>query len=185
MAVLSALCNLFIFSVTLLSLRVQLRRNSLSLVMRYFTNLSNVLCAFSCLAVALMRLCGAEFLPVLVFKYAGTVCVAITMLTVLLFLGPLFGYKSLLTGWQLWLHLLAPLLAMISYFAWDRPAAGWHILLAGLLPELLYGLLYLWKVVLKHCWDDFYGFNRQGRWPLSFAAMAIGGILISYTLWAV
>ena len=54
--------------------------------------------------------------------------------------------------------------------------------LLGLLPVLLYGLLYLNKVVSRKEWDDFYGFNRDGKWPLSFAAMLIGTALLCLLL---
>ena len=46
----------------------------------------------------------------------------------------------------------------------------------------LYGLLYLNKVVSRKEWDDFYGFNRDGKWPLSFAAMLIGTALLCLLL---
>ena len=57
------------------------------------------------------------------------------------------------------------------WLAWDRmPVPPLHSLV-GLIPVLLYGLLYLNKVVFRKQWDDFYGFNRDGKWRLSFAAM--------------
>ena len=52
---------------------------------------------------------------------------------------------------------------------------------------LLYGLLYLYKVLYapeEKRWDDFYTFNREGKWPVSFAAMLLGAFLISVALWA-
>ena len=47
-----------------------------------------------------------------------------------------------------------------------------------MLPVLLYGLLYLRRVVFQQRWEDFYGFNRGGKWPLSFAAMLLGAVLL-------
>ena len=52
---------------------------------------------------------------------------------------------------------------------------------------VLYGAAYLWKVVLcpkDKRWDDFYGFNRNGRWPIYFTGMVSAGFLICVLLWA-
>ena len=160
----------------------QSRHSTFSHTMRYFTTLSNVLCALTSLAVAGMRLCGTVSVPVLLFNYVGTVSVLVTLVTVLVFLGPQYGYKPLLSGPDLWLHLLCPLLALLSYLAWDRAPVTPLTGLIGVIPVVLYGLLYLQKVVFKQEWDDFYGFNRGGKWPLSFAAMVLGTSLICLLL---
>ena len=55
---------------------------------RYFTTLSNVLCAIASLIVVICELCGALPFWVLLLKYVGTAAVTVTMLTVFLFLGP-------------------------------------------------------------------------------------------------
>ena len=50
---------------------------------------------------------------------------------------------------------------------------------------LLYGLFYLYKIMYapeEKRWEDFYTFNRGGKWPISFAAMLLGGFLISIVL---
>ena len=54
--------------------------------------------------------------------------------------------------------------------------------LLGVLPVLLYGSLYLYKVIYApqgKRWDDFYGFNKNGKWPVSFAAMLAGAFAVS------
>ena len=51
----------------------------------------------------------------------------------------------------------------------------------GLLPLILYGPLYIYRVLYApegKRWDDFYGFNKQGRWPLAFAMMLAGSLCI-------
>ena len=53
--------------------------------------------------------------------------------------------------------------------------------LTGLLPVVLYGPLYLYKILYApegKRWDDFYGFNKSGKWPAAFAAMLAGTFLI-------
>ena len=163
------------------------RRNPLRIVLRYFTALSNLFCAGACLAVAAARLCGEVPAAVLVWKFVGTAAVAVTFLTVMLFLGPVvYNYKVLLTGPDLWLHLVCPVLAIVSLLLWDKPDAPFGIVLLGAVPVLLYGGLYLYHVILAppdKRWEDFYGFNREGKWPVSYALMVLGAFLVSLVLW--
>ena len=59
--------------------------------------------------------------------------------------------------------------------------------LPGLLPVALYGALYLYRVILAPAdrrWEDFYGFNRGGKWPLSMGAMLLGSFLVCLGLMA-
>ncbi len=178
----SILCNLLIAVLALAAVAVHARHSSLRQVLRYFTAQSNVLCAAAALAVAAMRLRGGVPGALLLFKFVATVAVLVTLLTVLVFLGPHYGYKVLFSGPDLWLHLICPLLALLAWLAWDRMPITPLRSLLGLLPVLLYGLLYLNKVVSRKEWDDFYGFNRDGKWPLSFAAMLIGTALLCLLL---
>ena len=163
------------------------RKSGLKRVLRYYTALSNLLCAAACLAVVIARLCGEIPPAVLLLKYVGTAAVAVTFLTVMLFLGPfVYGFKLLLTGSDFWLHLVCPILAIVSLLLWDSPAAPFGVVLFGVLPVLLYGALYLYHVLLAppdKRWEDFYGFNRGGRWPLSLVMMLLGSFLISVVLW--
>lgn len=147
-------------------------------IFRYFTVLSNVLCALSALAVAIAQVGGALPFGVMAFKYVGTVSVTVTLLTVFLFLGPsMGGYKALLSGGDLYMHLIGPLLAILSFRCLEKQPMAAGTALLGALPVALYGLLYLHKVVYApqdRRWEDFYGFNRNGKWPIAFAAMLAG-----------
>lgn len=181
--------NVLIVLITIGCMIAYSKRSPMPIVLRYFTPLSNILCALSCALVAIFRMTGNVPQAVLLFKYAGTVSVTVTFMTCLLFLGPFVcGYKVLLTGPDLFMHLINPVLALISYFAWDKPQAPFISVFLGVLPMLLYGLLYLSRVVFARegtGWDDFYAFNRGGHWPLSFVMMTIGTFLISVLLWAI
>ena len=165
------------------------RKNPVKIVLRFFTVLSNLFCAAACLAVAVARLCGTVPNAVLVLKYVGTSAVSVTLLTVLLFLGPfVYDYKTLLTGPDLWLHLICPLLAVVSLLLWDKPTASFGVVFLGVLPVLAYGAFYLYHVNLvpeEKRWKDFYGFNRNGKWAVSYAAMTAAAFLISLVLWIV
>ena len=183
---LSVLCNLTMAVLAAVAGMAHTRKAPLRVILRFFTAQSNLLCALAAVAVAVCRLCGEVPAAILVFKYIGTASVTVTFLTVMVFLGPTLGYGKLLTGPDLFLHLVCPLLALISYFVWDKPAVPWTVVLLGVLPVVLYAALYLYKVLLapeEKRWDDFYGFNRSGKWPVSLAAMLLGTLLISVVLW--
>ena len=110
---------------------------------RFFTCQSNVFCAFTALFMCLLP--GANWVWVL--KYIGTAAVTVTLLTVFLFLGPSTGnLKALLTGNGLFMHLITPLLAIVSFSVFEKRGMSFSIALLGMLPVILYGFLYLYKV---------------------------------------
>lgn len=154
------------------------------LALRFFTTLSNILCAAACLLTALAMNAGGVPEWIWTLKYIGTAAVTVTMLTVLLFLAPSFGkgaLKVLLSGTDLFMHLITPLLALVSFCVFERRGMTFCQSLWGLLPVLLYGPLYLYKILFappEKRWDDFYGFNKQGKWPVAFAAMVAGTFAI-------
>ena len=154
---------------------------------RYFTVLSNAFCAVAALMMAVGQLGGAPSRLVLLMKYLGTVSVTVTLLTVFLFLGPTQGgYGELLRGENLYMHLIGPVLAIVSYRFLERQDMTFATALSGLVPVLLYGALYLYRVVLSpgdSRWEDFYGFNKSGRWPISYAMMIAGTFVVCLLLW--
>ena len=53
--------------------------------------------------------------------------------------------------------------------------------LLGMIPVTAYGFLYLYKVIFApedRRWNDFYGFNKGGKWPLSLLCMLTGSFLL-------
>ena len=153
-----------------------------AVALRYFTVLSNLFCAASCLLVAAMWPNGAIWPWALTLKFVATVSVMVTLLTVFVFLLPQYGAKFLLTGPDFWLHLACPLLTLATFFLWDRPVLTAPATLLGVAPVLLYGVVYMTQVVFRHKWEDYYGFNRGGKWPVSFAVMLIATALLSLLL---
>ena len=160
----------------------------------YFTVDSNLLCALACLglcvwdAAALFR-GGAALVPrwLDLFKFAGSAAVGVTFFTTLCYLLPVtkFDFKLLYEGWNFCLHALCPLAAMASWAFWERSAPlpfAWTLL--SLAPTALYGVLYLWKVVVKKQWKDFYHFNAGGFWYVSMLVMLLLSFAIGAGLWA-
>ena len=152
--------------------------------LRFFTTLSNMLCAAACLLTALAINAGGIPEWIWMLKYIGTAAVTVTMLTVLFFLAPTFGkgaLKVLLSGTDLFMHLITPLLALVSFCVFEKRGMTFCQSLWGMLPVVLYGPVYLYKILFalpEKRWDDFYGFNKQGKWPVAFAGMVLGTFLI-------
>ena len=152
--------------------------------LRFFTTLSNILCAAACLLTALAINAGGIPEWIWMLKYIGTAAVTVTMLTVLFFLAPSFGkgaLKVLLSGTDLFMHLITPLLALVSFCVFEKRGMTFCQSLWGMLPVVLYGPGYLYKILFalpEKRWDDFYGFNKQGKWPVAFTGMVIGTFLI-------
>ena len=185
----SAVVNEAIVFCTVLAMRGLVRRTpkeKLPESFRYFTVLSNLFCALTALILLVAELFGAMPAWAVALKYMGTVAVTVTFLTVCLFLLPatrsIQGLFS--NGTEIVMHLVTPLLAIFSFLCFeDRGLSAWVIPL-GVLPVLLYGWLYLQRVVLQRAWPDFYGFDRSGRWKLSFSLMMAGTVIAAVLLWA-
>ena len=115
--------------------------------LRYFTTDSNIL---ACLAAAVMTVCDAVALAspgagipyfARILKYAGTVAVAVTICTVVLFLLPsalAAGNKSeakaLFAGKAFVVHLSTPVLSILSFVLFDlkgSPATAFCLDLLG------------------------------------------------------
>ena len=132
MNMIDAVINLLIFGITVF-LIVRYTRESgkwdserIRKTFRFYTCQSNALCAGAALLMALFRLAGNVPEWVWILKYIGTAAVTVTMLTVFLFLAPSVGkewYGILLKGnSNLFMHLLTPLAALVSFCVFEKRA---------------------------------------------------------------
>lgn len=151
----------------------------------YFTTDSNVFAGVASLLILMCNVLnvasGNYTLPgwVVLIKYVAAVAVGVTFFTVIVFLGPTKDYRELFTGECLYLHGIGPLLTIISFcFLETGSAITWEQTALGVLPTLIYGIIYMIMAVgigeHRGGWHDFYGFNRGGKWPVSFVLMLIG-----------
>ncbi len=188
--------NLAIFLITFVLLLHASRKdgqwspNQMKFLFRFFTVQSNALCALTSLLMAIALLAGNVPEWIWLLKYIGTASVTVTMLTVFFFLAPCVGkdwFKKLLKGPDFFLHLITPIMALVSFCFLEKRGMTFPQSLFGLLPVVLYGPLYLYKILYtaeEKRWDDFYGFNKGGKWPIAFAAMLCGTFLICLGLMA-
>ena len=157
---------------------------------RYFTCLSNILCAAACLLTAVFSAAGEIPGWVWLLKFIGTAAVTLTMMTVFLFMAPSIGKgwaKELLTGQpsDFFMHLVNPILALVSFCVFEKRGMTFLQALPGVIPIILYGILYAYKVL--HApegkrWSDFYGLARGGKIAVSLAGLVLGGFVVSMGL---
>ena len=156
---------------------------------RFFTTISNAFCAIAALMMAVSQISGSVSPFVLHMKYLGTVSVTVTFLTVFLLLIPFKGgFKKWLSGGNLYMHLIGPLLAILSFCILEKQRMSFGTAITGALPMLLYGVVYLYKVIFApedKRWEDVYGFNRGGKWPVSFALMIAVTLAVCVLFWLI
>ena len=190
MNVLDLILNILIFGITLAVVVTYFRKDGKwapergRFAFRFFTCQSNVLCACAALLAAVFGMAGSLPRWVWVLKYMGTVAVTVTMLTVFLFLWPSIGkggLKKLMEGSELFVHLINPLMAIVSFCLFERQGMTFAESLWGLVPVAVYGQHYLYRVVHapeEKRWEDYYGFNKQGKWPVAFGIMMAGAFAL-------
>lgn len=156
----------------------------------YFTIDSNILAAVSSLCMCVFSVAHIKDdkleIPkwLSLFKFVGTTAVTVTFLTVIFFLGPTMGYGLMFAGSSLFLHLINPLLCIISYVCFEKSAElPTKYSLLGLLPTAIYGVVYVTMVVFLQKWQDFYGFNVGGFWFISLPVMLAATYLFAICLW--
>ena len=159
-------------------------------VFRFFTILSNVYSAVVSLILLLLEVSalksgGLQLSPVLAaLRFSSAVAVAVTFVTVMVFLGPHGSYRELCLGSGLHMHVIGPLLAVIVFcFAEKTAAFPFYNVIWALIPVILYSILYYYKVVHvgkdKGGWEDFYGFNPDGKWYRAVIAMYAGAFILA------
>jgi len=168
---------------------------------RYFTVDSNVfmgLVAAVCLIAGWNSKSRGAELPMwcLVLLMTGTVAVAVTLVTVVVFLAPTCkkGYLAMFTGSNFLFHLLIPLLAVADFIITARGrAVPFYAVPVSLSTVVVYGIAYIINV-FRHTENgqvsekyDWYGFVAGGikYTGLATAVMLCGTFLIACLLWRV
>ena len=190
--------NILIFAFTLLGLGIMLYLNGddgglLSSAgwdnMKYFTVLSNLFCGIVAGIFLLLQLLGNKKTSpahvggsllspawMMILKLSAAAAVMVTFLVVACFFGPLYGYRYMYLGSNLWFHLIIPLLGMIEFCLLDGTIPFRMTFLAGT-PALVYGCFYLGNILIngKGKWpdtNDWYGFLNWG-WGPAFVIFAV------------
>ncbi len=190
----SILLNLLIFALSLLSWGAMVFAitdgGMLSMPgwrsLRFFTVLSNLFNAGVCLSYAIGRIRGQIFPRLQVWKLMGTAAVGLTFLTVMGFLGPVYGYGGMFLGGNLWLHLLLPVASIFGYLLLDSDTPlPFRKTLWAMAPMLVYAVYYLGNILIQGVGEwpdrhDFYGFLLWGWGPGIIITLAL--LLVTWLL---
>lgn len=158
-------------------------------LLKYFTVLSNLYLSLVCLACVIVSIISLIKNKMIIntilatFKFSATFGVALTMLTVLFFLGPTMGYGLMFKGYMLFFHLISPLIAIAAFFLLDQGGIRkWWNIFIGMVPFMIYGTVYLLNVLVFQTWTDHYGFNNGDFWWISLILMSAASLFISFDL---
>ena len=84
--------------------------------LKFFTTLSNLFNGAACAVTSIVLMLGKTPSQGLrTWKLAGTSAVGLTFLTVMLFLGPIYGYGGMFLGTNFWYHLALPVISMLCF----------------------------------------------------------------------
>lgn len=154
---------------------------------RYFTIDSNLLMSFVASAAIFFNISNIRFkkntMPLwfTLIKFAATCAVTLTFLVVMLFLWRIYGLAMLLEGGNLFMHMITPLVALFLFVFIEKSYRfKLKYFLFGIIPTIIYGIVYIVCVLLVRCWPDFYGFNQNGMWYVMLPIMLAGSTLIAF-----
>ena len=127
--------------------------------LKYFTVLSNL---FEGIACVIWLFNGNEKI-----KYAAAVSVTLTLIVVLTFLGPLYGYVAMFIGVSFWMHLIVPVAALLEVIFRSKASFDLKDNLLACLPMGIYGIYYIGNNIINGIgeWpftNDWYGFLTWG-----------------------
>lgn len=161
----------------------------------YFTVDSNILAAVASAVMIVFNIMsfskGGFTAPgwALVFKLVGSTAVGLTFIVVVTMLAPFAerGYFSLFEGTSFFMHFLTPVLAILSFVLFESGTKiGYINILFALIPTLIYAVVYFIMVLIvgeeKGGWNDFYGFNKGGKWYITAPVIIAMTALISFVV---
>ena len=138
--------------------------------LKYFTVLSNLLAGITALITLVYLLAGRGEIPrwLNCLRWAAAVSVLLTLLTVMCFLGFIYGHGPLLVGFQLWFHLLVPLMALADYLLLPADVPTVKESWIPVLPMLIYGICYMVNVAVN---------GQSGDWYFLVRGSLVSGVI--------
>ena len=162
--------------------------------LKYYTVLSNIFCGIAALIRLLYSIMNKKSerknMFIRLLKLSATGVVSVTFLTILLFLGPIYGHINLYQGANLWFHLIVPIIALIDFCLTNegKPITFLQCIYTSA-PTIVYGTAYLVNILLNGTgeWpktNDWYGFVNWGL-PVGiviFAAITAVNVLVNFSI---
>lgn len=166
---------------------------------KYFTVDSNILAGLAAIVAAVFQILKAKgciksiHKSISILKLAATTGVTLTMLVTVFFLAPFqFGFAALFVDSNLFMHLLIPVMCIVTFVFFEPAEFSALQTLAGIIPMLIYTVFYAINIIL-HLENgqpsktyDWYGFLGGKLSSLCFVIPIMLGVtwLISFLLQA-
>ena len=136
--------------------------------LKFFTVESNIFIGIAALISFIYNRKDLNPKWVSILKYVSTGTVALTFFTVMVYLGPLIGYISLMQGTNLFMHLVTPVYAIFHWFFFEPKNEDLkfkHTFLS-IGPSTLYGIVYMTNLAITGGYgtteNDWYAFGTFG-----------------------
>lgn len=132
-------------------------------------------------------------------KLAAVTAISVTLITVVTFLAPVWGINDTnivnYQGANLFLHVLAPAVAIIGFILFDvETKIKWRWTWCSVLPVLIYGGVYAGLIFgMQDTKFDIYNFVHEGnensvnmvRMAIAIAIMLVGSYVLANIWWAI
>lgn len=140
--------------------------------LKFFTVQSNILMGVS----AFISLFYIKKSPtwLLVLKYISTCTVTLTFLTVMFYLGPIYGYVLLLQYANAFMHLIIPVLAIVHLILLEPKLENYKFIYTvySVIPMIIYGAAYLINLAANNGYGNVkYDWYFFGQWGLGIGAV--------------
>ncbi|MCR5302688.1 MAG: hypothetical protein K6E49_09655 [Lachnospiraceae bacterium] len=131
--------------------------------LKFFTVDSNIFAGIVSIAWILSERSSSRRAVTDLLKLAAASAVGVTFLTVLVFLGPLYGYENMYHKVNFFFHLVIPLLAMFEYVFFNGQSISVKQCLICPAIVIVYGIGYIINLFVNGFEKgDFYGFVNWG-----------------------
>ena len=192
---LEASLNFIIFLSSLIGCIIIFGKQGFTMLMFYTVD-SNILALIASLLIGIYALraykSGEKIPPQIeMLKYVSVCCLVVTFIVVVLVLAPMNGLKGyqmmLLSGDMLFHHLISPVLAIVTFFMFDKVNKSHRqAALLALIPTIAYAMILITLNLLRIV-EGPYPFLRVYAQPfymsLIWVVLILGGAyLIAYSL---
>lgn len=131
--------------------------------LKYFTVDSNILVGVVSAIFLITTRNNSQVREISIMKLVSAASVGITFLTVVAFLGPLYGYSRMYHRANFLFHLVVPLMSMFEFILFNRGKLKKTECILCALPVLIYGAVYMINLFVNGIEKgDWYGFVNWG-----------------------
>ena len=149
-------------------------------MLKFFTVQSNLFIGAASLLSIIFILLNKMPVWVSIIKMLATITVTITFLTVMLYLGPVFGMSLMLQNANLFMHLIIPVIAIVHFILIEPQFEKYDFRynFFGLIPVFLYGVAYFTNVAVNNGYGNYkYDWYYFGYFSLGIGAAMFVGML--------